>query len=882
MSLAPGTRLGPYEITAQIGVGGMGEVYRATDTNIRRSVAIKVLPEAVATDPERLARFQREAEVLGTLNHPNIAAIYGLERSGGQVALVMELVEGQTLADRIAQGPIPVDEALPVATQMAEALEAAHEQGIIHRDLKPANIKVRDDGTVKVLDFGLAKAMEPAGAASGTASVSMSPTITTPAMTEMGMILGTAAYMSPEQARGKPVDKRADIWAFGCVFYEMLTGVRPFEGQDVADALGNVLKVEPNWDALPASTPPRVRQAVRACLQKNPKQRLDSAQALRLALEGAFEASSSADTDRVPRSRWSVVWAGAGLIALAVLATWFLAGRAAPGAGPVLQAELAVAVDSATDDSAVAISPDGSLLAYVTADGRAIMLRDLRNGQVRTLVEGQNYAEPFFSPDGLQVGFVGGRTGMVRAALWGSLQRVAVGGGAPVEVVDIVTGLKGASWGDDGWIYYSPAPSAGLWRVMPEGGSPEQLTTPDVANGEKTHRRPFVLPGSRAVLFVTGTSRITSFDDATIEVLSLTDRTRHRLIEGGMAPRYIPALRSLAYIHAGTLIGVPFDVDRLVLTGPPVTWASGIADEPANGLARYALSSQGTFVWVPRPARPAQAEVVMLDPDGRATTIAAAPRSVRGRLSPDGTRLALEPDGATQQLVTVDLDRNVAERLTYEWDNARPIWTPDGQELVYQSNTGGGPRNIYVRDGTGLTRRLTESGLNQTPNDVSGRTLVYEQYAPDTLSDLWAMSLDERVPRSLRQTPFDELWARVSPDGRWMAYQSDQSASWEIYVQAFPSPVQQWPVSAGGGTQPLWLPGTRGIAYLKGQDVMEAAVTASPTFAAGRPTKRFSLEPGDHLLDVTSDGRYVVLRNGIPPVQTSLGIIVNWFGTIGR
>jgi serine/threonine-protein kinase len=888
MSLAPGTRLGPYEVTTPIGAGGMGEVHRARDTRLDRTVAIKTLPPALASDPEFRARFEREARAISQLQHPNICTLYDVGRHDETDYLVLEYLEGETLAARLDRRALDHDVALTLAVQIAGALDAAHRKGIVHRDLKPGNVMlVRGPSAsappvVKLLDFGLAK---PVAATVDAASATSAPTQTTP-LTARGTVLGTIQYMAPEQLEGREADARSDIWAFGCLLYEMLSGRRAFEGASPASLISAILRDQPEPVTTVAPVvPPALDHVVSTCLAKDPDDRWQSAGDLARELRWIRDASPApviATGALERRSRGSLVLVGAGVMALAVLAIGFLARRPAPDPGPVLRAELAVAVDSATDDSAVAISADGGLLAYVTPDARAVMLRDLRNGQVRTLAEGQEYSEPFFSPDGLQVGFVGGRSGIGRAALWGSLQRVAVGGGAPVTIVDGLTGLKGASWGDDGWVYYSPAPAAGLWRVRAEGGASEQLTTPDVANGEKTHRRPFVLPGSRAVLFVTGTSRITSFDDATIEVLSLADHSRHRLIDGGTAPRYIPALRSLAYSHAGTLIGVPFDADRLALDGPPVTLANGIADEPANGLARYTLSSEGTFVWAPGAGRSPQAAVVMVDRDGRATKIADAPDSLRGRLSPDGTRVALEPDGATQQLVTVDLIRNSAERLTYEWDNARPVWTPDSPHLLFQSNAGGGRRNIYMRagDSTGTAERVTESALDQTPNDVWGHTLVYEQYAPATRTDLWTLSLDERVPRVLRQTPFDELLARISPDGRWIAYQSDQSGSWEVYVQAFPSPAQQWPVSTGGGTQPLWLPGTRGLAYLKGLDVMEAAVTASPTFTAGRPAKRFSLEPGDRLIDVTRDGRYVVLRGGVRPFTTSLGIIVNWFEAI--
>ena len=506
MPLQPGTRLGPYEITAQIGVGGMGEVYRATDTKLKRDVAVKVLPESLATDPERLARFQREAEVLASLNHPNIAAIYGLEDSADTKALVMELVDGPTLADRISQGAIPVDEALPIAKQIAEAFEAAHEQGIIHRDLKPANVKVRPDGTVKVLDFGLAKAMEPTGAMSP--SMSQSPTITTPAMTQAGMILGTAAYMSPEQAKGRPIDRRSDLWPLGCVLFEMLSGVRAFEGEDIADTLGNVLKVEPNWDTLPSTIPPRIRQATRACLQKNPKQRLDSAQGLRLALEGAFEspAASVASDVAVSRGMWTGLPVVAGVLLLGALAGGAVAWSMRPGVPPGEPARLSLLLPAeapvffgGTPRSTLALSPDGSLVVYsaLARDLRPLFnlrVRSLASLETRVLPGTEGGTQPFFSPDGRWVAFVTGE---------GELKKVALAGGAPITLFDGLSGgvFTFGAWTDDDEIVFDRGDAAelGLQRASADGGTPAPLTTLDTTQGEASHLAPDVVRACQTI-----------------------------------------------------------------------------------------------------------------------------------------------------------------------------------------------------------------------------------------------------------------------------------------------------------------------------------------------------------------------------------------------
>ena len=475
MSLTPGTRLGVYDITAQIGEGGMGQVFRATDTKLKRQVAIKILPPAVAADAERLARFQREAEVLASLNHPNIAAIYGLEESGGMTALVMELVEGDDLSQRIARGAIPIDEALPIAKQIAEALEAAHEQGIIHRDLKPANIKVRTDGTVKVLDFGLAKAMEPAAGSSP--SVSMSPTITTPAMTQAGMILGTAAYMSPEQARGKAVDKRADIWAFGAVLFEMLAGARAFPGEDVTDTIVAVMSKEPDVAALPATVPARVVQALRVCLRKDAKQRAGDIRDVRLALDGAFETIASPATESPAassRGRWpwiaALVVAAALIAAMAVPAVRHLR-ETPPPAPPEMRVEITT---PATDQPAMfALSPDGRSLIFVASgDGvRRLWLRPLDETEARPLAGTESATFPFWSPDSRAIGFFAA----------GRLLRLDVGGGAPQALATLTGAGFGGSWSADGTILFPRQRTGPLWRVAAAGGEPVAVTRTESA-----------------------------------------------------------------------------------------------------------------------------------------------------------------------------------------------------------------------------------------------------------------------------------------------------------------------------------------------------------------------------------------------------------------
>ena len=583
MALTPGTRLGPYEVTAQIGEGGMGEVYQATDTNLKRAVAIKVLPESVAGDAERLARFQREAEVLAAFNHLNIAQIHGLEKSAGTIALVMELVEGPTLADRIAQGAIPIDEALPIAKQIAEALEAAHEQGIIHRDLKPANIKVRLDGTVKVLDFGLAKAMEPTVMSPDS---SQSPTITSPAMTQAGMILGTAAYMSPEQARGKPVDKRADIWAFGAVLFEMLSGTCPFEGEDIAETLGAVIHKEPVWSRLPTATPAAVRTVMQRCLQKEPRQRLRDIGDVHLALQGAFETNGAPMVEAVAAAQptwWRVMpWATGAVIGGALVGAmlWTVPPSSLPVYRLNLSLEAAAPLAVSNNFIDVAIAPDGQRIVYPTGDG--VQILSLSDGEPTHLVTGGQPLMPFFSPDGAWVGFLDQRNQ--------ELKRVSVNGGAIETVAHVGAQLRGVSWAPDGTIVYASAIDAGLWRVSATGGEPEQLTVP--GEGE-THGWPSFLPEGQALLFTIGAGDGTP---SRIAVLSLETRVWDVLQLQGTTPRYVPA-GYVVYALDDTLRAVPFDLARRRLSGESVAVETRLLSK-GTGAANYSVSRSGSLVYL--------------------------------------------------------------------------------------------------------------------------------------------------------------------------------------------------------------------------------------------------------------------------------------------
>ena len=783
MALASGTRLGPYAITAQIGEGGMGEVYRATDTKLKRDVAVKVLPSHVAADPERLARFQREAEVLASLNHPNIAAIYGLEEADQTKALVMELVEGPTLADRIAQGAIPVDEALPIAKQIAEALEAAHEQGIIHRDLKPANIKLRPDGVVKVLDFGLAKALEPTGAMSP--GMSQAPTITTPAMTQAGMILGTAAYMSPEQARGKPVDRRADIWAFGAVLFEMLSGRRAFEDEDVSMTLSKVLQREPDFDVLPAVVPSHVRQTLRLCLRKPLKERVPDIGAVRLALEGAFETGGSQATESVAMTQ-PAVWRRPVPVALLTamvigLAMWALMRPAQEPPVPVTRFPIPLAAGDAFFNAVrvLALSPTGTHVAYTVLTG--LVLRPLDQLETQPIPGTLGAVDPFFSPDGQQIGF------------WadGQLKRVSVSGGAPVAVAEAAT-TWGASWGADDMILYGQG-EEGIWRVPGTGGAPERVIP--VEDGEFAHG-PQLLPGGEWVLFTWRPAGVTSWDQAQIVVQSLATNERVVLIDGGRDARYLPT-GHLVYGLNNVLLAVPFDPETRQVRGgavPLVEDVAGIAVASA-GVMQFSVAASGSLVYVSGAlslgGAGAQRTLVWVDRQGQEEPLGAPARAYNyPRLSPDGTRVALDLWDQEDDIWIWDLRRETLTRLTFEPGfNRFPVWARDSTRVVFSS---GAPLNLHWKaaDGTAAVERLTESASNQFGHSFSpdGESLVISETEGGTGQDVRVLSrAGDRGVETLVATQFEEWNGELSPDGRWLAYQSDQSGRYEVYVRPFPN-----------------------------------------------------------------------------------------------
>ena len=894
MSLMNGDRVGAYEITGALGAGGMGEVYRARDTRLKRDVALKILPESFATDADRLARFQREAEVLASLNHPNIAAIHGLEESNGIRALVMELVEGPTLADRIAQGPIPLDEALPIAKQIAEALAAAHEQGIIHRDLKPANIKVRDDGTVKVLDFGLAKALEPADARNTDATAS--PTITSPAlMTSVSMILGTAAYMSPEQARGKAVDKRSDIWAFGCVLYEMLTGRRAFDGDDLVDTLGAVARLDPEWNALPTDVPPAVRALLRTCLTKDRgKRRIDATAAL-FVFEHASSLAPPSASAPIPRTpaRWRLVALG---VAVSLVGAAFIGGavwlmtRPVP---PSLVRTQIVTVGSAglnalPTDQNLAITPDGSRVIY--RGNNQLVVRALDQLEPMALSGlGEAPRTPFVSPDGRWVGFFDVTV----------LKKVAITGGPAVTITPIDSpGPRGATWGPDGTIVFATGvPTTGLQRVSADGGDPVVLTKPD---GDGDHFWPEFLPGGQAVLFTivprTGVER------AQVAVFDLRTGTSKVLLRGGSHAHYVPT-GHLVYGVDGTLRAVPFDLERLEITGTPTPVVEGVVTTDV-GRADFALAANGSLAYVSGTGGDDQRTVVSVDRDGRASALPGIPvdtfRDVS--VSPDGTRLAL---AARNDVWTYDFARGTLSRLTTHaaQENA-PVWTPDGKRILFTSFRAGYPE-IFWRpaDGTDsderlLTRSKDAIDVYATGWSPDGMRLIFSELIPSRSRSLQcsilqaSMAAAESEPTVLVKNEFCNGAAVVSPDGRWMAYHATISGQNEIYVERYPQLGSRQQISTRGGRLPLWSRDGRTLFFrsLDNRQVLSVGVQSGATLVAGRPEVRFDLpmsppQGGSRPYDVGPDGRFFVLRNAETEGGTgtpSIVLVQNWTEELKR
>jgi Tol biopolymer transport system component len=863
--MTSGTRLGPYEIVAQIGVGGMGEVYRATDTRLKRQVAIKILPGSLAADPDRLVRFQREAEVLASLNHSNIAAIHGLQESDGVKALVMELVEGPTLEDRIAQGAIPLDEALPIARQIAEALEAAHERGIIHRDLKPANIKVRADGMVKVLDFGLAKAMEPTGAMSP--NVSQSPTLTTPAITQAGMILGTAAYMSPEQAKGRLADKRADIWAFGVVFYEVLTGSRLFGGDSVAETLGLIFSREPDLARLPAATPARVRILIARCLVKDPRQRLRDIGDARLELEDVRDTSGAA-ASAPARTGWRALpW---GLAAAAMLLAGLALWTRAQGNGPALQVTH-VDIGFPRDvepypATKPAISPDGRILAMIgVREGvRRVFVRRLDRADASEVPETGGADAVAFSPDSSSVALTRSNGVITRISLADQQRKIVTSG------VDVNPGL---TWSPAGIVFDR---GGALWIVSPEGGAPRALTVLDAARHEVLDDSPVVLPGERVVLFA---SQTTEPGAERIEAVSIDGGARSVVVERATTPVW-SATGHLLFARDGAVLAAALDPRTGTVRSAAVpVMPPGSVEALFSGNLGLSLSSLDTLVYV--PAGFTDRRVVSVGRDG-ATLVLDLPsgRYANPRISPDGRRLLVESGSAV--IEALDLARGTRARLTAAATNMNfPTWSADGNRVVFRRFSS----PVWAAaDGSGAASPMPGATVNDFPSapGPDPDSIIAVRIRTETSGDVFLMSISGAFePKPLVVTPSYDGGAQLSPDGRWLLYQSDVSGRAEIYVRRYPALDRQWQVSEGGGVQPRWSRSNREIYYRSGQRIVAVALDAAgvePIF--GKPTPLFADDydfgAGTSVAnyDVTPEGRFLMIRRGANGGK--LRVVANW------
>jgi serine/threonine-protein kinase len=879
MDLVPGSRFGAYEVISLIGQGGMGEVYRAKDTTLGRDVALKVLPPSFTSDPERVARFRREAHVLAALNHPHIAQIHGLEESNGTQCLVLELVDGESLDNRIARGAIPIDEALAIAKQIAEALEAAHEKGIIHRDLKPANIAVTNDGLVKVLDFGLAKAVE---ATSGSFDVTVSPTITSPAMlTGIGVILGTAAYMSPEQAKGRAADKRSDIWAFGCVLYEMLTGKRAFEGEDVSDTLAAVLRGEPDWTRMPGDAPPYVQTLIRGCLEKNRAARPTEIAVARFVLaNGAILSGPVATPLPQPSRRRRVVELGSAVILLGLItAIWVLVRRPQPEHRAVQRFPITVPASApyvGEVGGELAISPDGGVLVYVAIAGGKRLLYQRRFDQLDAQpIRGTDDAfNPFFSPDGEWVGFftAGGTPA-------GRLKKIALRGGPPLTLAE--TNIPFGTWTADNAIIFTRTVDSvwTLFKIPAAGGTPAKLLTLDRSKQEFRYGRPEMLPGGKALLFSVAVAN-TGFDNAHIAVLSLETGASHIVVEQGYHAHY--ASGYLIYVLSDNLMAVPFDLTRLRTTGPPVSIVQGVRGRILTGEAGFAVSSTGFLVYAPGTTTPTVGRLLVWvnRNNGREEPIAAPSRAyVAPRLSPDGSRVALEIRDEENDIWIWNLDRQNLTRLTVNPGiDTSPVWALNGKRLFFASADSDNIGHVFTQsaDGTGRAEPLTQGPISHTPAGISPdeKYLLLRELNPKTLVDIAMLSLADRHVTSLLHTPFVETNPDVSPDGRWMAYESNESGTTQIYVRPFPNvDAGRWQVSTTGGMRPVWSRSGRELFYVTGRDqeqrqMMVVPIQTGTAFSYGNPKELFAgpyFAPNSGILsrtyDVSADGqRFLMIK----------------------
>jgi Tol biopolymer transport system component len=874
-----GQKFGSYEVVARLGEGGMGEVYRARDTRLGREVAIKILPAAFRSDPDRLARFDREARSLAALNHPNIAAIHGLEEQPDVAALVLELVEGDTLADRIGRGPLPVPAALGLARQIADGLDAAHERGIVHRDLKPANIMITPDGTVKVLDFGLAKV---AAREDVRPDLPQSPTLTFDG-TRVGLVLGTPAYMSPEQTRGLAVDKRADIWAFGCVVYEMLTGRQAFGGATITDVLAAVLEREPDWQALPGATPAHVMRLLQRCLEKDPRRRLRDIGDARIELDAASASATAGPIDsRTPRWLPWLIASAATLVAVALAMSRVWNASAGTSPSGVMVERFVEALPAGIEIApapALAVSPDGRRMAYVAIQNgaRILYVRELDQDTAHSMAGTEGADQPFFSPDGRWIGFFAE----------GKLKKLSVAGGAPLTLCN-APNPRGGSWAPEDSIVFAPSSASALLRVSAAGGEPRPVTTLDRTLNEASHRWPHVLPGGEVMLYAAGpTVTVDGWMEAHVIGQSLRTGGRRLLAPHGTYPQFL-ASGSMLYLQGGVVFGQAFDPARLELTGEaiPVLQYVDSLRGVNGGASQFAVSATGTLVYLPDSA-PEPQSLAWVDRKGMEKPLAVPAAMYQNpRLSPDERSVAVTVVTTLESDVWVyDVARGTGSRFTSGGRNQWPLWSPDGAHIAYSSSRNGST-NIYRKatDGSGTEEQLTSTSYTNYLQSWSpdGANLAISEVTGDGRRSIVMVALDGTPsPTPFRQERANQ--GAFSPDGRWFAYASAESGQANVYARSYPglgSPIQ---ISAGGGQEPAWARDGRELFFRRGDAMMAVEIGAGQgnTLLVGPAKQLFTgaYSPDSTRVgyDVARDGRFLMVkRSRSRPDPTRFNVVLNW------